>query len=56
VRWRARREELQRILGDNAAALEDMAATLETIASTYADNEAAQVEGFGGISSRLENS
>jgi glutathione S-transferase len=56
ARWRARREELQRILGDNASALEDMAATLETIASTYADNEAAQAEGFGGISSRLENS
>lgn len=56
VRWRARRAELQRILGDNATALEDMAMTLETIASTYVDNEAAQVEGFGGISSRLEGS
>jgi hypothetical protein len=56
VRWRARREELQRILGDNATALEDMAMTLESIASTYEDNEAAQVEGFSRITARLETS
>ncbi len=56
VRWRARREELQRILGDNATALEEMAGTLESIASTYEDNEAAQVEGFSRITARLETS
>jgi hypothetical protein len=33
-----------------------MAATLEYIASTYEDNEAAQVEGFSRISARLETS
>jgi hypothetical protein len=56
VRWQARRTGLQQIFGDIATELEDMAATLEYIASTYEDNEAAQVEGFSRISARLETS
>lgn len=54
VAWRERREVLQFALGDTATALEDIATKLEAIASTYSDNEAANVQGFTEISTRLE--
>jgi hypothetical protein len=52
--WRARREVLQFALGDTATAIDDIAAKLDAIAATYADNEETQAQGFTGISAGLE--